>query len=45
MPIQVIVFFFAAALLVLGGMWVLIYGFDDDNDVDEMTFSEFRGTF
>ena len=44
MPTQVIVIC-AATLLVLDGMWFLIYGFDDDNDVDEMTFSEFRGTF
>ncbi len=37
MPSQVIVIW-ASALLVLGGMWVLISGFDDDNDRNGMTF-------
>ena len=45
MPSQVIVIC-ASALHALGGIWVLISGFDDDdNDGDEMTFSEFQGTF
>ena len=44
MPSQVIVIC-AAALLALGGIWVLIFGFDDDNDGDGMTFPEFQGTF
>ncbi len=45
MPSQVIVIC-AAALLALGGIWVLISGFDDDdNDVGGMTFPEFQGTF
>ena len=40
MPSQVIVIC-AAALLALGGIWVLISGFDDDdNDGDGMTFPE-----
>ncbi len=43
MPSQVIVIC-AAALLALGGIWVLISGFDD-NDGDGMTFPEFQGTF
>jgi len=42
MPSQVIVIC-AAALLALGGIWVLISGFDDDdNDGDGMTFPEFQ---
>jgi len=42
MPNQLIVIF-AAALLALGGIWVLISGFDDDdNDGDGMTFPEFQ---
>ena len=45
MPSQVIVIC-AAGLLALGGIWVLISGFDDDdNDGDGMTFPEFQGTF
>ena len=45
MPSQVIVIC-ASALLALGGIWVLISGFDDyDNDGDGMTFPEFQGTF
>ena len=39
---QVIVIF-AAGLLALGGIWVLISGFDDDdNDGDGMTLPEFQ---
>ena len=39
---QVIVIF-ASALFALGGIWVLISGFDDDdNDGDGMTFPEFQ---
>ena len=42
MPSQIIVIC-AAALLALGGIWVLISGFDDDdNDGDGMTFPEFQ---
>ena len=42
MPSQVIVIC-ASGLLALGGMWVLISGFDDDdNDGDGMTFPEFQ---
>ena len=39
MPSQVIVIF-AAGLFALGGIWVLISGFDDDdNDGDGMAYS------
>ena len=42
MPSQVIVIF-AAGLLALGGIWVLISGFDDDdNDGDGMILPEFQ---
>ena len=42
MPSQVILIC-AAALLALGGICVLISGFDeDDNDGDGMTFPEFQ---
>ena len=42
MPSQVIVIC-AACLLALGGIWVLISGFDDDdNDGDGMTLPEFQ---
>ena len=42
MPSQVIVIF-ASVLLALGGILVLISGFDDDdNDGDGWTFSEFK---
>ena len=42
MPNQLIVIF-AAGLLALGGIWVLISGFDDDdNDGDGMTLPEFQ---
>ena len=42
MPSQVIVIF-ASVLFALGGILVLISGFDDDdNDGDGMTFSEFQ---
>tara|TARA_Y100001968_G_scaffold45044_1_gene35093 strand:- start:242 stop:382 length:141 start_codon:yes stop_codon:yes gene_type:complete len=42
MPSQLIVIC-AAALFALGGIWVLISGFDDDdNDGDGMTFPEFQ---
>ena len=42
MPSQVMVIC-ASALLALGGIWVLISGFDDDdNDGDGMTFPEFQ---
>ena len=42
MPSQVIVICIAGSL-VLGGIWVLISGFDDDdNDGDGMTFPEFQ---
>ena len=42
MPSQVIVIC-TAALLALGGIWVLISGFDDDdNDGDGMTLPEFQ---
>tara|TARA_Y100001968_G_scaffold94623_1_gene84975 strand:+ start:788 stop:970 length:183 start_codon:yes stop_codon:yes gene_type:complete len=45
MPSQIIVIC-AAALLALGGIWVFISGFDDDdNDGDGMTYPEFQGTF
>ena len=45
MPSQVFVIC-AAGLLALGGIWVLISGFDDDdNDGGGMTFPEFQGTF
>tara|TARA_B100000945_G_scaffold118842_1_gene94490 strand:- start:289 stop:429 length:141 start_codon:yes stop_codon:yes gene_type:complete len=34
---------FASVLFALGGIWVLISGFDDDdNDGDGMTFPEFQ---
>ena len=42
MPSQVIVICIAGSLA-LGGIWVLISGFDDDdNDGDGMTFPEFQ---
>ena len=42
MPSQVVVIF-ASSLLALGGIWVLISGFDDDdNDGDGMTYSAFQ---
>tara|TARA_B100000459_G_C8475893_1_gene156382 strand:+ start:470 stop:610 length:141 start_codon:yes stop_codon:yes gene_type:complete len=42
MPNQVIVIC-SAVLLALGGIWVLISGFDDDdNDGDGMTLPEFQ---
>ena len=42
MPNQLIVIC-AAGLLALGGIWVLISGFDDDdNDGDGMTLPEFQ---
>ena len=42
MPSQIIVIC-AAGLLALGGIWVLISGFDDDdNDEDGMTIPEFQ---
>ena len=42
MPSQVIVIF-ASVLFALGGIWVLISGFDDDdNDGDGMTSHEFQ---
>tara|TARA_B100000902_G_C26801123_1_gene664529 strand:+ start:149 stop:283 length:135 start_codon:yes stop_codon:yes gene_type:complete len=42
MPSQVIVIF-ASVLFALGGIWVLISGFDDDdNDGDVITFPEFQ---
>ena len=42
MPSHLIVIF-AAGLLALGGIWVLISGFDDDdNDGDGMTLPEFQ---
>ena len=42
MPSQVIVIF-ASVLFALGGIWVLISGFDDDdNDGDGMTFPELQ---
>ena len=42
MPSQVILSF-ASVLFALGGIWVLISGFDDDdNDGDGMTFPEFQ---
>ena len=42
MPSQVIVIF-ASVLFALGGIWVLISGFDDDdNDGDGMIFPEFQ---
>tara|TARA_B100000965_G_scaffold352902_1_gene328388 strand:+ start:1524 stop:1661 length:138 start_codon:yes stop_codon:yes gene_type:complete len=41
MPNQVIVIF-ASGLLALGGILVLISGFDDDNDGDGMTFPSFQ---
>ena len=42
MPSQVIVIV-ASGLLALGGIWVLISGFDDDdNDGDGMTFPKFQ---
>ena len=42
MPSQVIVIF-TAGLFALGGIWVLISGFDDDdNDGDGMTLPEFQ---
>ena len=45
MPSQVMVIC-ASALLALGGIWVLISGFDDDdNDGAGMTFPQFQGTF
>ena len=43
MPSQLIVIC-SAALLALGGIWVLISGFDDDyNEGDGMTFPELQG--
>ena len=43
MPSQLIVIC-SAGLLALGGIWVLISGFDDyDNDGDGMTFPELQG--
>ena len=43
MPSQVIVICVAGSLA-LGGIWVLISGFDDDdNDGDGMTFPELQG--
>ena len=43
MPNQIIVVC-SAGLLALGGILILISGFDDDdNDGDGMTFSEFQG--
>ena len=43
MPSQVIVIF-ASGLFALGGIFVLISGFDDDdNDGDGMTFPELQG--
>ena len=45
MSSQVIVIF-ASVLFALGGIWVLISGFDDDdNDGGGMTFPEFQVTF
>ena len=42
MPSQVIVIC-ASGLFALGGIWVLISGFDDDdNDGDGMTLPEFQ---
>ena len=42
MPSQLIVIC-AAGLFALGGIWVLISGFDDDdNDGDGMTLPEFQ---
>ena len=42
MPNQIIVIC-ASGLLALGGIWVLVSGFDDDdNDGDGMTFPEFQ---
>ena len=42
MPNQVIVIV-ASVMFALGGIWVLISGFDDDdNDGDGMTFPEFQ---
>ena len=42
MPSQVIVIF-ASVLFALGGIWVLISGFDDDdNDGDGMNLPEFQ---
>ena len=42
MPSQVIEIV-ASGLFALGGTWVLISGFDDDdNDGDGMTFQEFQ---
>ena len=38
-----VIVIFASALFALGGIWVLISGFDDDNDGDGMTFSVFQG--
>ena len=42
MPNQIFVIC-ASGLFALGGIWVLISGFDDDdNDGDGMTFPEFQ---
>ena len=42
MPNNVILIF-ASGLLALGGIWILISGFDDDdNDGGGMTLSEFQ---
>ena len=42
MPTQIIVIF-SAGLLALGGIWVLISSFDDDdNDGDGMNLPEFQ---
>jgi len=42
MPSQLIVIC-SATLFALGGIWVLISGFDDDdNDGDGMTFPEYQ---
>ena len=43
MPSQLVVICLAT-LFALGGIWVLIPGFDDDdNDGDGMTFPEYQG--